>query len=42
MSHWDISAVPNLLLEPNINLDLTPTLVPPKDLTKPLLVDLGW
>ena len=42
VSHWDISAFPNLLMEPNINLDLTTTLVPPKDLTKPLLADLGW
>jgi hypothetical protein len=32
----------NLLMEPNLNLDLTTSLVPPKDLTKPLLSDLGW
>jgi hypothetical protein len=42
VSHWDIGAFPNLLMEPNINLDLTTSLVPPKDLTKPLLSDLGW
>jgi hypothetical protein len=42
VSHWDISAFPNLLMEPNINLDLTTSLVPPKDLTRTLLVDLGW
>jgi hypothetical protein len=42
VSHWDISAFPNLLMEPNINLDLTTSLVPPKDLTKPLLSDIGW
>ena len=42
VSHWDVSAFPNLLMEPNINLDLTTSLVPPKDLTKPLLADLGW
>ena len=42
MSHWDVSAFPNLLMEPNINADLTKALVPPRDLTKPLLTDLGW
>lgn len=42
VSHWDVSAFPNLLMEPNINADLTTILVPPKDLTKPLLKDLGW
>jgi hypothetical protein len=42
VSHWDASAFPNLLMEPNINLDLTTILVPPKDLTVPLLKDLGW
>ena len=42
VSHWDVSAFPNLLMEPNINADLTLTVVPPKDLTKPLLQDIGW
>lgn len=42
VSHWDVSAFPNLLMEPNINADLTTTLVPPKDLTYPLLQDIGW
>ncbi|WP_324288686.1 PA domain-containing protein [Roseateles sp. SL47] len=42
VSHWDVSAVPNLLMEPSINSDLTTVLVPPKDLTRPLLKDLGW
>jgi len=42
VSHWDVSAFPNLLMEPNINADLTTTLVPPKDLTVPLLKDIGW
>ena len=42
VSHWDVSAFPNLLMEPNINSDLTTTLVPPLDLTKSLLIDLGW
>ena len=42
VSHWDVTAFPNLLMEPNINSDLTLTLVPPKDITVPLLKDLGW
>jgi len=42
VSHWDITATPNLLMEPNINPDLTTILVPPKDLTLPLLKDIGW
>lgn len=42
VSHWDVTAFPNLLMEPNINADLTTTLVPPKDLTVPLLKDIGW
>jgi PA domain len=42
VSHWDPSAFPNLLMEPSINGDLTTLLVPPKDLTVPLLKDIGW
>ena len=42
VSHWDVSAFPNLLMEPNINADLTTSLVPPLDLTLPLLKDIGW
>jgi len=42
VSHWDVSAFPNLLMEPSINSDLTTLLVPPKDLTVPLFKDLGW
>ncbi|WP_020654591.1 PA domain-containing protein [Massilia niastensis] len=42
VSHWDVTASPNLLMEPNINGDLTINLVPPYDLTVPLLKDLGW
>jgi uncharacterized protein (TIGR03382 family) len=38
VSHWDTSAFPNLLMEPNINPDLNHTL----DLTVPLLRDIGW
>jgi hypothetical protein len=42
VSHWDVSASPNLLMEPSINADLTLTVTPPLDLTLPLLKDLGW
>ena len=42
VSHWDPSAFPNLLMEPAINSDLTILLVPPKDITLPLLKDIGW
>ena len=42
VSHWDTSASPNLLMEPFINADLTTVLTVPKDLTYPLLKDLGW
>ena len=42
VSHWDVTAFPNLLMEPNISADLTTSLVPPLDLTLPLLKDLGW
>lgn len=42
VSHWDVSAFPNLLMEPAINADLTNLLVPPKDLTVPLFKDIGW
>jgi len=37
-----VTATPNLLMEPNISPDLTTTLVPPYDLTVPLLKDIGW
>ncbi|HJZ65718.1 MAG TPA: PA domain-containing protein [Candidatus Acidoferrum sp.] len=42
VSHWDISAFPNLLMEPAINGDLTHSVVPPQDLTFTLLKDIGW
>lgn len=38
VSHFDISAVPNLLMEPNINPDIGPGV----DLTDDLLRDIGW
>ncbi len=42
VSHWDTSATPNQLMEPSINANLTHSVVPPQDLTKQLLLDLGW
>ncbi|MEO8936627.1 MAG: PA domain-containing protein [Burkholderiaceae bacterium] len=42
VSHYDTSAFPNLLMEPNINSDLTQMVTPPKDLTFTLLRDIGW
>ncbi len=37
-SHWDTSALPNLLMEPNLSDDLRHAV----DLTLPLLFDIGW
>ena len=42
VSHFDKSASPSLLMEPNITSGLSHTLNPPDDLTFPLLRDLGW
>ena len=42
VSHWDTSASPNLLMEPAISRDLTLDVSPPRDLTLPLLKDVGW
>jgi hypothetical protein len=42
VSHYDVSALPNQLMEPAINTDLTHSVTPPQDLTFPLLVDIGW
>ena len=42
ISHWDTSAFKNLLMEPAINGDLTHSVVPPNDLTKPMFKDIGW
>ena len=42
VSHWDVSAMPNLLMEPSINGDLTHSVTSPQDLTFALLKDLGW
>jgi hypothetical protein len=42
ISHYDDSAFPNQLMEFAINADLTHDVKPPKDLTLPLLHDVGW
>lgn len=42
VSHYTTAAAPNQLMEPSINADLTHELVPPRDLTLPLLKDIGW
>lgn len=42
ISHWDPIAFPNQLMEPSINSDLTFELVPPADLTRAQLRDIGW
>ncbi len=42
VSHWDTSATRNLLMEPAINADLTQSVIPPEDLSFPLLMDIGW
>jgi hypothetical protein len=42
VSHFDISMFRNQLMEPAINGDLTHSVVPPEDMTFPLLQDTGW
>jgi hypothetical protein len=42
VSHYDTSARPNLLMEPAFNRDLTHSVIPPQDLSFPLMRDLGW
>jgi len=42
VSHWDTTAFPNQLMEPNITDDLSHSVVPPQDLTFSLLRDIGW
>ena len=42
VSHWDVSAFRNQLMEPAINGDLTHSVIPPEDLTFKLLQDIGW
>jgi hypothetical protein len=42
VSHYTTAAKPNQLMEPAINGDLTHDVAPPRDLTLPLLKDIGW
>ena len=42
VSHFTTEAKPNLLMEPAINTDLTHSVRPPRDLSLPLLQDIGW
>ncbi len=42
VSHFDVSATPNLLMEPAINSDLHPANPVDLDLTDELLNDVGW
>ena len=42
ISHYEGVASPNQIMEPAINPDLVSSLTPPRDLTVPLLTDLGW
>lgn len=42
VSHYTTDAKPNQLMEPSINSDLSHTVTPPRDLTYPLLQDIGW
>lgn len=42
VSHHDVSAFRNQLMEPAINGDLTQSLNPPQDLTFPLFQEIGW
>lgn len=42
VSHYTTDAKPNQLMEPSINGDLTHEVEPPRDLTLPLLKDIGW
>lgn len=42
VSHYTTEAKPNQLMEPSINADLRHAVKPPRDLTYPLLRDIGW
>lgn len=42
ISHWDTAAIPNQLMEPSINADLTSSVMPPEDLTSSQMTDIGW
>ena len=42
ISHWDVIATPNQIMEPSINADLSHSVRPPQDLTLMQLGDIGW
>jgi hypothetical protein len=42
VSHYSTEGKPNQLMEPAINTDLSHSVRPPRDLTLPLLQDIGW
>ncbi|UVW30190.1 PA domain-containing protein [Massilia sp. H6] len=42
VSHYSTEAKPNQLMEPSINPDLEQVVTPPRDLSLPLLQDIGW
>lgn len=42
ISHYEAVASRNQLMEPAINSDLTDSVQPPEDLTRPLMADIGW
>jgi hypothetical protein len=42
VSHYTTLATANQLMEPAINTDLPHVATPPRDLTFPLLQDIGW
>ncbi len=42
IAHWDTSAFPNQLMEPNASDDLTHSVKAPQDLTLALMRDIGW
>jgi PA domain-containing protein/Calx-beta domain-containing protein len=42
VSHWDSSALPDQLMEPNISGTLNHSVSPPQDLTASLMKDIGW
>lgn len=42
VSHYDVTATPNMLMEPAINGDLTHEVTVPFDLTYELFKDIGW
>ena len=42
VSHWDVIASPNQLMEPNISISQPHSVTTPEDLTSSLLRDIGW